>query len=203
MTSNENQTCNTPSNIALAAAVTGLERELAQRGWDQEPRLFVLLRTRDLLAETPNLPQEMQEQLGSLVEQLPDHLTPVLQDDLPPAPMSELLGHLVFPPEVTGVAVALERIVLPPEAEAEAPQEEPAKTEFFMKHASRDDVRMVVGVVREGDSWCALRVRSNDEDSMVATGADLVPELIEALSGTLDEVAESELINPADIFGEA
>ena len=44
---------------------------------------------------------------------------------------------------------------------------------------------MVVGVLRGGESWCALRMRSHDEPTQVVQGSDLVPGLVAALKATL------------------
>lgn len=44
---------------------------------------------------------------------------------------------------------------------------------------------MVVGVLRGGESWCALRMRSHDEATQVVQGSDLVPGLVAALKATL------------------
>ncbi len=44
---------------------------------------------------------------------------------------------------------------------------------------------MVVGVLRGGESWCALRSRSHDDDASVYQGERLVPGLVEALAATL------------------
>ena len=48
----------------------------------------------------------------------------------------------------------------------------------------RADIRMVVGVMRDGSSWCTIRLRSHDEDADVLGSPDLVPELVQALRAT-------------------
>jgi len=45
-------------------------------------------------------------------------------------------------------------------------------------------MRMAVGVLRSGESWCAVRTRANDDDDAVAGGRDLVPGLVEAVTAT-------------------
>ena len=57
---------------------------------------------------------------------------------------------------------------------------------YLMGHPERQDVRLAVGVLRSGESWCAVRTRTNDDDASVAGGADLVPGLVEAVAATLD-----------------
>src|SRR5665648_8012 len=55
---------------------------------------------------------------------------------------------------------------------------------YLMAHPDRQDVRMAVGVLRSGESWCAVRTRANDDDDAVAGGRDLVPGLVEAVTAT-------------------
>jgi hypothetical protein len=45
---------------------------------------------------------------------------------------------------------------------------------------------MVAAVLREGDRFGAVRLRTHDEDSAVLTGTDLVPTLCEVLSLTFE-----------------
>ena len=45
---------------------------------------------------------------------------------------------------------------------------------------------MVAAVLREGDRFGAVRLRSHDEDGAVLTGTDLVPTLCEVLSLTFE-----------------
>ena len=80
----------------------------------------------------------------------------------------------------------MERVSLPPSAEEEAvsiadPQERLA---FLQSHPARDDVRIVVGVLRSGEAWCAVRTRSHDRTDAVVQGEAMVPGLIEALGAT-------------------
>ena len=44
----------------------------------------------------------------------------------------------------------------------------------------------MAGVLRSGESWCAIRQRAHDEDDMVLTGNDLVPALLQLLYATLE-----------------
>jgi hypothetical protein len=88
---------------------------------------------------------------------------------------------------VLGVVLAHEVLVLPPSAEAalEA-SENPAVV--AASHDARREVRMCVGVVRDGTRACVLRLRGQDgaPDERVG-GADLAPALADALLATLDE----------------
>jgi hypothetical protein len=168
----------------LREAVVETERHVAGFGWDQPPRLFALVRTRDLVAREPALAG----QIGA-PETIPDdHLTAVEQDGLAPTSSIEsMLGTLAWPPEVDGAAIALERLVVPPSAERELPEEPERAVEHLAAHPERRDVRLVVGVLRDGEAMCALRQRLHDEDGAVAYGPDLVPGLVHALRATLDD----------------
>ncbi|WP_420167162.1 hypothetical protein [Kribbella flavida] len=53
----------------------------------------------------------------------------------------------------------------------------------------RHEVRMVAAVLRDGDRFGAVRLRSHDEDAAVLTGTDLVPTLCEVLSLTFEPSA--------------
>ena len=57
--------------------------------------------------------------------------------------------------------------------------------DYLMNHPDRQDVRIAAGVLRTGESWCALRSRANDDDAAVGGGPTAVPGLIEALAATL------------------
>ncbi len=52
------------------------------------------------------------------------------------------------------------------------------------------EARIVAGVLRTGESWCAIRQRAHDEDDLVLTGHDLVPALLELLHATLEPEGE-------------
>jgi len=77
-------------------------------------------------------------------------------------------------------------VVLPPAAEEAMPQDTDAALEYLLAHPERQDVRLVVGALRDGPSWCAVRTRANDTPEQVGQGADLVPGLVAAVRSTLD-----------------
>jgi hypothetical protein len=173
----------------LRDAVVEAERHVAGFGWDQPPRLFALVRTTELLAREPELaPHLAQSGTGPSSRNEPDqhHLTAVEQDGLAPTSSIEsMLGTLAWPPEVDGAAISLERVVVPPDAERDLPDNPDQAIEHLAAHPGRRDVRLVVGVLRDGTTMCALRQRGHDEDGDVAVGPDLVPGLAHALLATL------------------
>ncbi|MHB1063854.1 MAG: PPA1309 family protein [Georgenia sp.] len=175
----------TPRERALRLAVVDIERHVATLGWDTPVLVFALVRTGDALAATPGLADELTPEAIDAARADAEHLTSIEQEGLPEAPtLEELLGRLAWPDQVGGAAVAVERMVVPPDAEGAMPTDPEAALEYLMNHPDRSDVRMVVGVLRSGESWCALRSRSHDSDDAVAGSTDAVPGLVEALQAT-------------------
>lgn len=176
----------TPRERALRLAVVDIERHVSTLGWDSPVLVFALVRTGDALLATPGLADELTPDALDAARQDAEHLTSIEQDGLPDAEsLEELLGQLAWPEQVDGAAVAVERMVVPPQAEGEMPSDPDAALEYLTNHPDRADVRMVVGVLRSGESWCALRSRTHDSDDAVAGSPDAVPGLVEALSATL------------------
>jgi hypothetical protein len=173
------------ADLALRAAVLELEKHAAGEGWDQPARLFALVPTTQLLEDEPGL--------AAMLEIDPDadltgSLTPVEQEALPvDRSLEELLGEMMWPDAVHGTAVAVERLVLPPSV-TDLPEDPTAAQEVAATHPERQEVRMVVGATRAGTTWCALRLRSHDDDFAVIEGPDLVPALLELLQATLAPV---------------
>lgn len=173
---------------ALARTVTEIEQHVAQAGWDAPVRVFTLVRTAAALAADPDLARLLDDAAVAEAQADPQALTAVEQEELPAAAdLEDLLGQLAWPESVDGVALSTEQIVLPPQAEAEASAMTDARERlaYVTAHPERDDMRLVVGVLRSGRSWCAVRSRRLDSPEAVVTGAALVPGLVEALSVTL------------------
>jgi hypothetical protein len=174
---------------ALAAAVLEIESHIAGLGWDQPGRLFALVETADLVRREPALASMM----GLDDASADGSLTPVEQEQLPPEELlEESLGMIAWGPEVAGCAAVVERLVLPPDADAAIPEDPGAAAAYAAEHPDRQEVRMVVGVTRAGATYCALRLRAHDDDQSVVGGVDLVPELVALLAATLDPNEEDD-----------
>lgn len=172
---------------ALAAAVIELERHAATGGWDAPVGIYALVRTSAALQDNPSLADELGPDVVTAARDNPEHLTSVEQDGLPESDnLEELLAQLAWPESVHGAAIVVERIVVPPEAEQDMPSDPDAAVEYLMSHPDRQDVRVAAGVLRTGESWCALRSRANDSDDAVAGGPDAVPGLVHALAATFN-----------------
>lgn len=165
----------------LMTSALETERHVAAAGWDQPPRLFALVRTAGLLEREPHLSAQLEQGED-------DGLTAIEQEGLPnTSSLESLLGRLAWPPEVDGVALAVERLVVPPEAERDLPENPEQAAEALAAHPDRKDVRLLVAVLRDGESTCLLRQRDHDTDDKVASGPDIAPGLVQALSATLQE----------------
>jgi hypothetical protein len=166
----------------LMTSALETERHVAAAGWDQPPRLFALVRTAGLLDREPHL----RAQLNQGAEE--DGLTAIEQEGLPgTSSLESLLARLAWPEDVDGVALAVERLVVPPEAEQDLPEDPDQAAEALAAHPDRKDVRLLVAVLRDGESTCLLRQRDHDTDDKVASGPDLAPGLVQALSATLQD----------------
>jgi hypothetical protein len=164
----------------LAIAALDTERHVAAAGWDQPPRLFALVRTAELLAREPQLRAQMGP--PDLAE---GAYTAIEQEGLPATSSIEtLIGRIAWPDDVDGCAFAIERMVVPPEAERDLPARPEDAVDALAAHPARKDVRLLVAVLRDGRSICLLRQRDHDSDDAVATGPDLAPGLVAALRAT-------------------
>ncbi|MFD4974540.1 PPA1309 family protein [Streptomyces sp. NPDC058424] len=179
------------SNTPMAAnpltrAVLEIDEYASGLGWDQPARLFALVDTARLRTQEPALAA----QLGLEDEQETSGLTPVEQDEVPAdRPLDEFLATIAWPDAVAGCALTVERLMLPPSAEAQVPQglDGPTLAKWVAGHPERQEVRMTVAVLRDGARESALRLREKDSATEVLTGADLVPGLAEALAATFED----------------
>jgi hypothetical protein len=167
----------------LTIAALDTERHVAAAGWDQNPRLFALVPTADLVEREPQLRAGLS---GSDLAE--GALSAIEQEDLPrTSSLESLLGRMSWPEAVSGVALAVERIVVPPEAERDLPDNPEEAVDVLAAHPDRRDVRLLVAVLRDGRSRCLLRQRAHDSDDKVAMGDDLAPGLVHALRATLQD----------------
>ncbi len=179
-------------DTALTQSLIELEQHVAKDGWDQGPRLFALVDTAELIKAEPRLaaalaPEtvELEGAIGPLRS-----YTSIEQEGFPgDKPLDEALAAIAWPSTVDGVALVVERVMLPPTAEAQMPDAgaDVDLDAWVAAHPERQEVRIAVGVLRGGARDCALRLRSRDADDDVLSGPDLVPNLAEALAHTLQD----------------
>lgn len=161
----------------LGAVVREVEQHVAAGGWDQPVRLFALVPTADVLAADPTISLSGDLALTSVEQEFDTIVTSV----------EELLGTIEWPEEVVGAIVVLERIILPPEAQADLPDDsDETLVRIAADHPMRRDVRMVSATLRTGENMNALRFKIHDSDDDVAIAADLIPTLNEAVLATFN-----------------
>lgn len=177
-----------PVTDPLSIVALETERHVAAAGWDQGARLFALVETAHLLEHEPGFLDTLQPH-----DAQPAALTAVEQEDLPsPEHLESMLAQVTWPEAVTGAAVAVERIVVPPEAERGLPEDSDEALAHLASHPDRKDVRLLVAVLRDGTHTCLLRQRDHDSDDRVAQGTDIAPGLVHGLLATF-----SDTPNPA------
>ncbi len=167
---------------SLRLVVREVEAHVGASGWDQPARLYALVPTSELLEAEPALAAA----LGLDAASAAGTLTPIEQEDVAEdRSLEEMLAALMWPPQVYGCAAVVERVVLPPEAEAQVPTDSDELARFAAEHPGRHEVRMAAAVTRDGRAHCAVRLRAHDADADVLDSPDLVPTLVQLLSDTL------------------
>ncbi|GAB3664261.1 PPA1309 family protein [Actinocorallia lasiicapitis] len=156
----------------LEEAVKSIEQQV---GWDSTPQLFALVETKELLRLQPDL-------AATLGLSDTDVLTAVDQGELPEGDLSETLSGIVWPDSVHGCALAMVRVTLPPEVEDQIPEDGDAVA-WAAAHPLHEELKIVVGVVRDGGRHAVIRIRRHENELLSAD--DLVPDLTDALAQTL------------------
>ena len=162
---------------ALKETVLEIERECATAGWTRGIVLYALVPTADVIESAP----EMAE---ALAEKSPTSLTAIEQEDVElTGTIEDFLGTISWSAEVFGAALVLERLIVNEEPPGELSQE--ALAEWVIEHGQ--EVRMVVGVLRDGSQECAMRMRAYDDENAIMAGPELLPGMAEALALTFAE----------------
>ena len=168
---------------ALVAALVDLERHVGAAGWDQSSRLFALVLTDVFAAAEPELAAELR--LRTTAEgAAPAALTAIEQEGFEPSgDLVADLEQLEWPETVFGCAVSAERTFLPTGAEADIPDDPEAAAAYVAAHPERQEIRVVVGADRAGNTHGVARLVSRPDELLGAE--DLVPGLGAALAHTL------------------
>ena len=162
---------------ALKETVLEIERECAKAGWTRGIVLYALVPTADVIESAP----EMAE---ALAEKSPTSLTAIEQEDVElTGTIEDFLGTISWSAEVFGAALVLERLIVNEEPPGELSEE--ALAEWVIEHGQ--EVRMVVGVLRDGSQECAMRMRAYDDENAIMAGPELPPGMAEALALTFAE----------------
>lgn len=162
---------------SLISCLMDIERHVGSAGWDQPARLFALVTTSTLLDVEPHL-------RGRVPDMTPEALTAIEQDDFKATDdLGERLAGIFWPETVEGCALAVERAFLPAGFEDDLPGDDAEAAAFVAAHPAKTDVRVVVGVLRDGSRHGVARLLSDPDELLGAD--DLVPGLADALAETL------------------
>ena len=160
---------------ALPPAAREIEEFVHAAGWDQPAQVFALVDTDKLLSAEPNLADQLDPNAP---------LTPIAQDSLPADDLGEALSRIEWPEQVAGCALVQEILILPPEAEADLPEDQDEAAKTAAEHPDRQEARLVAAVLRSGGDTCVMRVRDNDEE--LYADRSLAPHLLTALHATFN-----------------
>lgn len=186
---------------ALVAALVELEHHVGTAGWDQPARLFALVRNDELVEAEPELAAHFG--VHSSADGFPEGaLSSIEQDDFrsvgagenadtglgesvaSESGLPQVLARIMWPDAVAGCALALERSFLPSRFEVDLPEDPVAAERFVAEHPERQDLRLVVGVLRTGAAYCLARLVDQPDD--LISGTELAPGVVSALAATLD-----------------
>lgn len=149
----------------LAETIRELDQHVADGGWDQAARLFAIVLTADLATDHPELVSDGKAEQFMFVEQD----APIDNENLIGS-----LEQISWPAEITGAALAIERLIsMQPDEEVEVDAE-----------SQTQEIRIIALVMRDGTNLNAIRQRSYDDETNVAVASDLVPALNKALLQT-------------------
>ena len=155
------------SDSVLAQTIRELDAFVAQSGWDQPIQLFAVVPQAELAKQQPELVIGDADGEYAFVTQDLEFLN----EDL-----LESLAKISWPAEVSGVALAVERLIpKQPELDIDLTAETPT-----------EEIRVLALVMRSGENVNAIRYRSHDSQADVAVAADLVPALNLALRQTFE-----------------
>ena len=166
-------------NTRLDQLALDIERQVAGAGWDQPPPCSRSSRPPTCCAASPSSPPSSASR-----DDVPGGLTPVDQGELPDAPQPRRAARCH---RLAGRGARHRAGRRAPDGAARGraasmPQDESEALRWLAEHPERQEVRIVVAVLRDGSRASALRMRAHDHEQSVLTGADLVPGLAEALS---------------------
>ncbi|WP_067778516.1 PPA1309 family protein [Actinomyces vulturis] len=178
-----------PAAFALSQALMEIDEHIAPAGWDTPVRVFALVRTAAALASDTSMAALLSDKAKDEAKNNEWSLLSIEQENLPASTdLADLLAQIAWPEEVDGMAMSTETTILPPEAQKEAAAiTDPTElAQFAANHPGRDEMRVVAGVLRSGESWCVGRLRSHDDPDDLLMSRDLAPSLLEMMAQTFE-----------------
>jgi hypothetical protein len=157
----------------LTLAVLQAESHRARSGWGQPPQLYALA-SKEALADASS-------QLDARIRKAPaGSFIPVEQDPLPEGEPLDVLAGIAWPDDVAGCVLVTEVVILPPDAQREAPRDPDEMERWARDYPGSREARLAVGVSRSGDHACVLRLQGDD-------GVQIDPQLADDLVTALLE----------------
>lgn len=169
---------------SLFNVLRDIETHVARAGWDQPARLFALVETRRLVASEPSVAAALSESdLSS------EGLSAVEQEGFTLGEdMAATFAQIMWGPAVAGCALAVERTMVPSEVEDDLPADPIQAGHIVASHPRRMDLRLVVGVLRDGSHHAIGRLAGSTSELL--SGSEMVPGLVSVLEQTLVDRAE-------------
>ena len=165
----------TDPDSPLAVAVLVAEADRERDGWGNPPQLYALVGKAAASTADPELGARISEARQ-------DSLIPIKQKPLPPGEPLEILARVQWQADVTGCVLVTELVVLPPAASGEGPLDSGQVEQWARDHPGGQPARLAVGVSRNGDYTCILRLK--EKDKRVQLDPRLADDLVTALLAT-------------------
>lgn len=155
-------------SILLHDVIRELDEHIANSGWDQPVQLFAIV-SGDSVSE---------EQLAaSDTDESPQLLFEPQGIDFSDGSIIDVLRTLGWDDAVQGLAIAAERII--------SVENQDVSDLEHDSYSTTQEIRVLAIALRTGETMNAIRYRSHDEPDDLLTGENLVPELNQALFGSL------------------
>jgi uncharacterized protein YoxC len=170
----EMQTESSSEIDSLILAMLEAEFHVESQGWGKPPRLYALTEKTSSIDGHHELRAEMR---GAG----PEALIPVEQEPLPDGNLIEVLAGTHWPEDVVGCVLVTELTDLPPQDGEGAYADPPGAEQWASTHPDGRPARLAVGVRRNGEHTCGLRIKGEDD---VQIRAELAQDLVTALLRT-------------------
>ncbi len=170
----ETQAGGSSQSDLLLLAMLEAESYVDGKGWGERPRLYALTAPTSAVAAHHEL-------ADGLSGTRPEALVPVEQAQLPDGDMTEVLTGMRWPADVVGCVLVTELAALPPRNEEDGPVDALAAGQWASTCPDGRPARLIIGVRRDGEHLCGLRIKGEDE---MQVRAELAGDLVSALLGT-------------------
>ncbi len=158
----------------LVLATLEAESHADRKGWGMPPRLYAL-------TEKISPADASRERSGQMKDDRPGGLVPVAREPLPDGEPIEFLADIHWPGDVVGCVLVTELTDLSARNGGSAPIDPVAAGQWASAHPDGRPARVAVGVRRNGEYTCALRIKG-EYDVKIRT--EMAGDIVAALRGT-------------------